>query len=105
MEESSPTPPPVASLAFENADIETVLHALKWMRIYEEANVVFGDDVVGKAENALTQLSARQAAFEAMRKALEGMIKYSCYKESWQDEHPEYVQEAKAALALADAEI
>lgn len=62
---SSPNPQsPVASPAFESADIKTVLRALKWMRIYEEANAVFGDDVVGKAEAALTRLSARQAAFD-----------------------------------------
>lgn len=88
---------PVASPAFESADIKTVLRALKWMRIYEEANAVFGDDVVGKAEAALTRLSARQAAFEAMREALE-----------WYAEDTTTVDDgemAKAALALAEAEM
>lgn len=43
-------------------------------------------------------IEAQAAEIERLREALRGMIDYSCYSERWQDDHPEYVAAARAAL-------
>jgi hypothetical protein len=43
-------------------------------------------------------VEAQAAEIERLREALRGMIDYSCYSERWQDDHPEYVAAARAAL-------
>jgi len=43
-------------------------------------------------------IEAQAAEIKRLREALRGMIDYSCYSERWQDDHPEYVAAALAAL-------
>ena len=47
---------------------------------------------------AADTIEAQAAEIERLREALRGMIDYSCYSERWQDDHPEYVAAARAAL-------
>lgn len=64
----TPTPPPVASPAFESADIKTVRLALQHAFSVVNKDQNFVDDKrYDAALLSLDRLSARQAAFEAMR--------------------------------------
>lgn len=40
-----------------------------------------------------------------LREALSGMLAYSSFNERWQDNHPKYVEKARAALAKRGLEV
>ena len=47
---------------------------------------------------AADTIEAQAAEIKRLREALRGMIEYSMSCERWQDDHPEYVAAARAAL-------
>jgi hypothetical protein len=49
-------------------------------------------------KKAADAIEAQAAEIKRLREALSGMIDYSCFSERWQDDHPEYVAAARAAL-------
>lgn len=64
------------------------------------------DDAPWRAE-AIAAYNKRQTtqidALKVARKALEGMVKYSGMRESWQDDNPQYVEAADEAIDVIDA--
>lgn len=44
------------------------------------------------------RIEALSAENERLREALEDMVTYSSFNEQWQDQNPEYVDRARAAL-------
>ena len=50
------------------------------------------------ARPLLDALEAQAAEIKRLREALRGMVEYSMSCERWQDDHPEYVAAARAAL-------
>lgn len=40
---------------------------------------------------------------ERLREALQGMLVYASYNETWQDDHPEYIEKAKQILGEEDS--
>lgn len=64
------------------------------------------DDAPWRAE-AIAAYNTRQPtqidALKVARKALEGMVKYSGMRESWQDDNPQYVEAADEAIDVIDA--
>lgn len=100
MSKSNPTPPLVASPAFED-DVNIIRAELKVM---EGLCACQSDDQhVLAAQEALTRLSARQAAFEALREALEmlkGKFRGNKITVSNLDK-----QKIVESLALAEAEL
>lgn len=49
-------------------------------------------------DDALSAITALQEERKEMVDALEGMIEYSTYSESWQDNNPQFVEKARAIL-------
>lgn len=43
-------------------------------------------------------LGEAEAEAARLREALQGMVHYAQYSEGWQDDHPEYLRRAEAAL-------
>ena len=50
------------------------------------------------ARPLLDALETQATAIKRLREALRGMVEYSRFNERWQDDHPEYVAAARAAL-------
>ena len=50
------------------------------------------------ARPLLDALETQAAEIKRLREALRGMVEYSMSCERWQDDHPEYVAAARAAL-------
>ena len=50
------------------------------------------------ARPLLDTIEAQATAIKRLREALRGMVEYSRFNERWQDDHPEYVAAARAAL-------
>ena len=50
------------------------------------------------ARPLLNALETQATAIKRLREALRGMVEYSRFNERWQDDHPEYVAAARAAL-------
>lgn len=48
-------------------------------------------------------LGEAEAERDRLRPALEGMVHYATHNEGWQDDHPEYLEAARAALGGASA--
>ena len=60
--------------------------------------------VVGSALECADQKTRAQVAEierDRLRPALEGMVHYATHNEGWQDDHPEYLEAARAALGGA----
>lgn len=107
MSQNNLTPPPVASPAFESADIKTIREFLSnpsWGTYrYMEGTEIYSDR--DKALEALTRISARQAAFEVMREALKRISEDPCIGCDASDIDNTCVNIAEEALALAEAEL
>ena len=58
-----------------------------------------------KAQAALAAMRqpTQSDALKVARDALEGMVKYSGMRESWQDNNPQYVEAADEAIDVIDA--
>jgi hypothetical protein len=50
------------------------------------------------ARPLLDALETQATSIKRLREALRGMVEYSRFNERWQDDHPEYVAAARAAL-------
>lgn len=124
MNKHNPTPPPVASPAFESADIKTVREALEGAMQSDNESLYPGmsESTIENYEpiKAITRLSARQAAFEAMRLSLIHILDDAGYIFDYDPSDKPLVsgiktdggafchfhaEEAIKALALADAEM
>jgi hypothetical protein len=58
-------------------------------------------NTTGMSEEEIEANISAIAALPDLIEALQGMIKYSTFNEGWQDENPEYVEKARAALTKA----
>ena len=52
----------------------------------------------GYACEYVAKVETQATAIKRLREALRGMVEYSRFNERWQDDHPEYVAAARAAL-------
>ncbi len=73
---------------------------IKRLRYTEEHGIFTAHDngMLALPGEAADTIEAQAAEIKRLREALRGMVEYSMSCERWQDDHPEYVAAARAAL-------
>lgn len=61
------------------------------------------DMIQNMIKNAVSRQPTQSDALQIAREALEGMVRYSGMRESWQDDNPQYVEAARDAIDVIDA--